>query len=169
MKKKLVFTVGNQMMGDDAAGPLLAQKMQSAPVENWEALDGGSAPENCLYLIREAAPEQVLVIDAADMDLPPGEIRRIGTDRLEDPFLMTTHTLPLSYLVQSLREFVPKVDLVGIQPQTVAFGYPLSAEVKRAVRRLYEDLRQDETAWECLESAPQALDWENADESHPIS
>lgn len=150
MKKKLVVTVGNLMMGDDAAGPLLAQKMQGAPLENWGALDGGAAPENYLYLIRELTPEQVLVIDAADMDLAPGEIRLIGTDRIEDPFLMTTHTLPLSYLVQSLREFVPKVDLVGIQPQVVAFGYPVSAEVRQAVGRVYESLKQDELAWDCL-------------------
>jgi hydrogenase 3 maturation protease len=150
MKKKLVVTVGNLMMGDDAAGPLLAQKMQGAPLENWEALDGGAAPENYLYLIRELTPEQVLVIDAADMDLAPGEIRLIGTDRIEDPFLLTTHTLPLSYLMQSLREFVPKVDLVGIQPQVVAFGYPVSAEVRQAVGRIYESLKQDELAWDCL-------------------
>lgn len=149
MKKKLILTVGNPMMGDDGAGPLLARKIQQAPLETWEALDGGSAPENCLYLVREAAPEQVLVVDAADMDLAPGEIRLIAADRIEDPLWMTTHTLPLSYLVQALREFVPKVDLVGIQPRVVAFGYPLSTEVARAVGRVYDGLRQDEFTWEC--------------------
>jgi len=150
MKKKLVVTVGNPMMGDDAAGPLLAQKMQQLPVDAWDALDGGSAPENYLHVIREAAPEQVLVVDAADMALAAGAIRLIGIDKIEAPFLMTTHTLPLSYLVQSLREFVPKVDLVGIQPQVVAFGYPVSAEVKQAVGRVYDSLQRDEFAWECL-------------------
>ena len=150
MTKKLVLTVGNPLMGDDAAGSLLAHKMRQAPVAAWEVLDGGSAPENCLYLVREAAPEQVLVIDAADMDLAPGEIRLIGTDKLEDPFLMTTHTLPLSYLVQALREFVPQVDLVGIQPRVVAFGYPISIEVRQAVERLYAGLKQDDAGWDCL-------------------
>jgi hydrogenase 3 maturation protease len=150
MKKKLVVTVGNRMMGDDAAGPLLAQKMQREPLDAWDVLDGGSAPENCLYLIREMAPDQVLVMDAADMDLVPGEIRLINADKLEDPFLMTTHTLPLSYFVQSLREFVPQVDLVGVQPQVVAFGYPVSAEVTRAVEQVYEGLKQAEIFWDCL-------------------
>ncbi len=32
MKKKLVVTVGNGMMGDDAAGPLLAEKLKLAPL-----------------------------------------------------------------------------------------------------------------------------------------
>jgi len=150
MKKKLVLTVGNQMMGDDAAGPLLAQRMQRVPLGNWELLDGGATPENVLYSIREMNPDQVLVIDAADMDLTPGEVRLISTEKLEDPFLMTTHTLPLSYLVESLREFVRQVDLVGIQPQIVAWGYPVSKEVKQAVEQVYEDLKQDDFVWNCL-------------------
>jgi hydrogenase 3 maturation protease len=150
MKKKLVLTVGNQMMGDDAAGPLLTQRMQRAPLEDWDWLDGGAAPENVLYSIREMNPDHVLIIDAADMDLNPGEVRLISAEKLEDPFLMTTHTLPLSYLVESLREFVPQVDLVGIQPQVVAWGYPVSKEVKQAVERVYENLKQDNFTWNCL-------------------
>ena len=72
MKKKLVLAVGNGMMGDDAAGPLLAEKLTAAPLEGWEVLNGGSAPENSLYRVRELGPEQVLIVDAADMDLAPG-------------------------------------------------------------------------------------------------
>lgn len=136
------------MMGDDAAGSLLAQKIQQSPLETWEVLEGGSAPENYLYLIREMAPEQVLVIDAADMDLPPGEIRFIDMNNLETPFLMTTHTLPLSYLMKSLQEFVPKVSLIGIQPRVVAFGYPISPEVRQAVERVYDSLQQEKIVLE---------------------
>ena len=150
MKKKLVVTVGNGMMGDDAAGPLLAEKLKHAPLDGWEMLNGGSAPENSLFLIREMAPEQVLIVDAADMDLTPGEIRLIGDDRIEDPFFMTTHSLPLTYLMQALREFVPKVDLIGIQPELVAFGYPVSDRVKLAVDRVYECLGRTDCTWELL-------------------
>ena len=89
-------------------------------------------------------------MNAADMDLAPGEIRLIGDDRIEDPFFMTTHSLPLTYLMQALREFVPKVDLLGIQPDVVAFGYPVSDSVKLAVDRVYEYLGQTGSSWECL-------------------
>jgi hydrogenase 3 maturation protease len=158
MKKRLVVTVGNSMMGDDAAGSLLARKIQQAPLEKWEALDGGPAPENYLYLIREIAPERVLVIDTADMDLAPGEIRLIGSEQIEDPFVITTHTLPLSYLMQSLREFVPQVDLIGIQPRVVAFGYPISIEVQQAVARAYDSLQRDEIAWPPLSKDTESSD-----------
>jgi len=150
MKKKLVVTVGNEMMGDDAVGPLLACMIERAPLENWDLINGGNAPENYLWRIREMKPEEVLVVDAAEMGLAPGEIRFIGTSRIEDPFFMTTHTLPLTYLVMSLREFVPKVELLGVQPQVVAFGYPVFAEVKQAVTQIYEALRQNEMSWDCL-------------------
>jgi hydrogenase 3 maturation protease len=148
--KKLVLTVGNMLMGDDAAGPLLAQSLLASPVDGWEVLDGGSAPENCLHRIRELAPEQILVVDAADMTLEPGQVRLIDDVKLDDPFLMTTHTLPLSYLIESLRETTEKVDLLGIQPQVVAFGYPVSPEVKQAVGQVHKNLKQAEPAWEYL-------------------
>ncbi len=159
MKKKLVFTVGNGMMGDDAAGPLLARMLKRAPLDQWEALNGESAPENCIHLLREIAREstleQVLIVDAADMGLPPGEIRRIADARIGSFFLMTTHALPLIYLMQSIREFVPKVDLVGIQPAVVAFGYPISNQVKKAVEQFYDCLKQD--TWQRIEDTPEVL------------
>ena len=150
MTKRLVLTVGNTMMGDDAAGPLLAQAMVNSPVDGWDVLDGGSVPENCLHRIRELSPDQVLVVDASDMDLLPGEIRLIHDERLDDPFLMSTHTLSLSYLIQFLRVSTPKVELLGIQPRIVAFGYPVSAEVKQAVGTVYENLKRVDPVWESL-------------------
>lgn len=137
MKKKLVVTVGNEMMGDDAAGPLLARMIRRTPLDDWEVLDGGSAPENCLFKIREMAPERVLIVDAAEMELPSGAIRRIGREHIGRLFLMTTHSLPLNYLMESMEEFVPAVELIGIQPEVVAFGYPVSRPVQQAVERVY--------------------------------
>jgi len=147
MKRKLVLSVGNGMMGDDGAGALLVQKMQHAPPDNWEVLNGGSAPENLLYRVRELAPDYVLVVDAADMDLTPGAIRWIQDEKLNDPFLLTTHALPLTFLIEALREFVPKVELLGIQPEVVAFGYPISESVKQAVNNVYDGLCNGEASW----------------------
>ena len=143
----VLLTVGNGMMGDDGAGVLLAQLLSENPLEEWTALNGGSAPENILHRIREMEPQRVLVVDAADMDLEPGSVRLIQTDRLDDPFLMTTHTLPLTFLIEALREFVPQVDLLGIQPHTIAFGYPMSNEVRDAVGQVYADLKLGATNW----------------------
>ncbi len=151
MTTRLVFTVGNSMMGDDAAGALLARRLEASPIPGWGLVDGGAAPENLIYRLRELAPDEVLVIDCADMDLEAGEVRLIPAEQLEDPFLMSTHTLPLSYLVESLREFVPRVSLLGIQPRLVSFGVPPSVEVRQAVERVYERLKLGSFAWEELQ------------------
>ena len=143
----ILLTVGNGMMGDDGAGVLLAQMLRENPLAEWTVLNGGSAPENIVHQIREMEPERVLVVDAADMDLEPGSIRLIQAEKLDDPFLMTTHTLPLSFLIEALREFVPQVQLLGIQPHTVAFGYPMSEAVRGAVGQVYADLQQGAGNW----------------------
>src|SRR5512141_932748 len=119
----ILLTVGNGMMGDDGAGALLAEMVRENPLENWTVLNGGSAPENVLHRMRAMDAQRVLVVDAADMDLPPGSIRLLPADRLNDPFLITTHTLPLTFLIESLRESVSQVELLGIQPGIVAFGF----------------------------------------------
>ena len=143
----ILLTVGNGMMGDDGAAVLLAQLLREHPLQNWTVLNGGSAPENVIHQLRDMDASRVLVVDAADMDLPPGSVRLIRADHLEDPFLLTTHTLPLTYLIESLREFIPQVELLGIQPKIVAFGFPMCDEVRMAVKQVYADLMNDTTAW----------------------
>lgn len=148
----LLITVGNDLMGDDAAGPLLARRLRERPVAGWALLEGGSAPENVLHRAREMAPRRVLIVDAADMGLAPGEVRRIGPERIAaDPLLVTTHTLPLTFFIEALREFVPQVDLLGIQPSLVAFGAPVAPAVRAAVERIHADLARGESAWPTLE------------------
>ncbi len=143
----VLLTVGNGMMGDDGAGALLAQMMRENPLEDWIVVNGGAAPENVVYRMREMDAQRVLVVDAADMDLPPGSIRLIHTDRLDDPFLITTHTLPLTFLIEALQGFVPRVELLGIQPGMVAFGYPISDQVHEAVEQVYTDLKKGSVDW----------------------
>lgn len=53
----IVFCVGSVLRGDDAAGPLLAKKLEDFPVEGWTAVDGGQTPENDLGYLRRLAPE----------------------------------------------------------------------------------------------------------------
>ena len=87
----VLLCVGNSMMGDDGAGPLLAEMCATNPQGNWVVIDGGSAPENDVVAIRELRPERLLIVDATDMGLNPGEIRLIDPDDIAEMFMMTTH------------------------------------------------------------------------------
>ena len=140
----MVLTVGNVMMGDDGAGPLLAERLQSEPVHDWVAIDGGAIPENAVHSLRAAPPQRLLVVDATDMGLAPGEIRIVDPQRIAEDMLMNTHSLPLSFMIDTLAEFIPEVIFIGIQPAVVAFYCPISGEVVRAVDQLYQRL----SGWE---------------------
>ncbi|WP_108649458.1 hydrogenase maturation peptidase HycI [Dongshaea marina] len=140
MSKQIVLTVGNSMMGDDGAGPLLAKMMKEQPVEGWEVMEGGAMPEDCLHLIRAEQPQRVLVVDAADIGEKAGEIRIIDPETIADMYVVSTHSLPLNFLIDELKTFVPEVIFVGIQPAIVAFSAPLTEMVQSAVETLYSRL-----------------------------
>jgi len=128
------------MMGDDGAGPLLAEKCQAAPQGDWVVIDGGTAPENDVVAIRELRPQRLLLVDATDMGLAPGEIRVIDPDDIAEMFMMTTHNMPLNYLIDQLKEDVGEVIFLGIQPDIVGFYYPMTDAIKAAVETVYQRL-----------------------------
>ncbi len=144
MSRGVILTVGNILMGDDAAGPLLAEMLERAPAEGWEVVDGGAMPENEVHRLRALEPERVLIVDVADMELPPGEVRFIDDEVVAERLFATTHALPLTFLMTLLREFVPDVQLLGIQPSLVAFAFPLSQAVKNAVETIHRRLAAGE-------------------------
>jgi hydrogenase 3 maturation protease len=142
------------MMGDDAAGPLLSSLLQRSPVPGWQVVDGGSAPENVVHRVRAIAPDRVLVVDATEMELEPGEVRLVDDSFISGQFIITTHDLPVSFLIAALRESVPEVLFLGIQPSLVAFGYPISPAVEQAVINIHAQLQSGAAidAWPYLNS-----------------
>ncbi|AIR00158.1 hydrogenase 3 maturation endopeptidase HyCI [Pluralibacter gergoviae] len=136
----VLLCVGNSMMGDDGAGPLLAEMCAANPPGNWTVLDGGSAPENEVVAIRAMKPSRLLIVDATDMGLDPGEIRIVDPDDIAEKFMMTTHNMPLNYLVDQLREDVGEVIFLGIQPDIVGFYFPMTEKIKAAVEVVYQRL-----------------------------
>ena len=110
----VILTVGNSMMGDDGAGPYLYQLLSENPLPNWTALDGGSAPENVAHVVRDMKPDLLLIFDAADMELAPGKIRIIEKESIAEMFFMSTHNMPLNYLLNNWNKILNKSFLLGI-------------------------------------------------------
>ncbi len=133
----LLLCVGNIMMGDDGAGPLLAERCLQGMPANWTVVDGGAAPENDIGHIRDLRPDRLVIVDATEMGLVAGETRVIDAEAIAELFITTTHNLPLSFLIDQLRPDIPEITFIGIQPETVAFYYPVSAAVTQAVDRFY--------------------------------
>lgn len=137
----VVLTVGNSMMGDDGAGPLLAELLARDPAPGWAAIDGGSAPENHVDQVLALSPQRVIVFDAAEMGIAHGQVRTVDTATIADMFFMTTHNMPLSFLIERIRETGASVDFIGIQPGVVAFYFPLMDAVRAGVEAVAAALR----------------------------
>lgn len=138
----IVFCVGSVLRGDDAAGPLLAKKLDDFPVEGWSAVDGGQTPENDLGYLRRLAPNRLLLVDAAAMGLTPGDIRRLKMQDVAIQSLITTHTLPITYLLAELEEMCNEVVFLGVQPAGTEFFDPVHPRVLAAVEHIYQNIAQ---------------------------
>jgi hydrogenase 3 maturation protease len=140
----VVLGVGNDLNADDGAGVAVARAISpllpaGAP---WLALEGGSAPENTTGAIRRFRPDLVLMVDAVRMDADPGETRWVEWEDV-DGFSASSHTLPLTILAAFLREEThSRVELLGIQAQTLDLGQPMSAPVQAAVCRVVDALEE---------------------------
>lgn len=137
---QVIFTVGNSLRADDGAGPLLASLLEHVPAAGWQVVDGGDTPENSMHVVRRLKPERVMVVDAADLRLPAGEMRMIDEDCVADCFLIDTHAIPLNYLIASLKETIPDVVFLGIQPADTTFLGAMTPIVRDAVADLHRRL-----------------------------
>ena len=147
------------MMGDDGAGPYLYQLLTENPLSDWEVIDGGSAPENVAHQIRQLRLKRLLIVDAADMELPPGKIRIIDKDAIAELFFVSTHNMPLDFLIEQLEEDIAEIVFVGIQPDLVSFGFPMTETVRDSVQFLYDFLREEHCAYfnECIKDAKELV------------
>ncbi|WXG43078.1 MAG: hydrogenase maturation peptidase HycI [Promethearchaeati archaeon SRVP18_Atabeyarchaeia-1] len=134
-KRLAVLGIGSVLQGDDEAGLELARRLsrERRLSRRVRAIEAGMAPENFISAIRRFNPSQILVIDAADMGLPPGSIRIV--DRGEIAGLpISTHGLPLSFLIEYLeKELGVGILVVGIQPLRVGPGEGISKPVKESL------------------------------------
>jgi len=142
----VVLGLGSPLRRDDFAGiavlralrRLLTEKGQlTGSGERVLLVEGGSAPENVLGLVARARPTHVLIVDAADLGLPPGSAALIRPEEAGSAHLPSTHTLPVRFLCSYLSRLTGAKTLVlGIQPKDIGFGEGLSPELEDAIKHL---------------------------------
>ena len=133
--KVMVLGVGNTLRGDDAAGPLLAQRLKDKV--SFLVWDAGVAPENYLGKIIKEKPDNLIIIDAADFSGRPGEFKVFEADDIETTNFFVTHNASLSLAIKYLRDNI-KIDIIilAVQPKATVFGSRISPEVETAISQL---------------------------------
>jgi hydrogenase maturation protease len=74
----------------------------------------------------------LLIVDAAEMRLPPGECRKLSLGEL-DAVAETSHGIPLSLLLAPFENLMD-ISILGIQPASLEPGLSLSVPAERAAR-----------------------------------
>jgi hydrogenase 3 maturation protease len=136
---RMLLGIGNPLHGDDGIGNYIASRFRA---RGWNAIDCGTMPENFTAVVRRHHPEMLVLVDATDLGLLPGEFRSVGDDLIEDVSL-GTHNLPLSFLIGYLAESAGKVIFIGIQPCQFGEGEGPSPAVIEGAERLMTMLRQN--------------------------
>lgn len=128
----LLFGIGNPRHGDDALGPVFARAFRHP---RWRCVNVSTVPENYTGLVRDLRPPLLVLLDAADLDAPPGAIRRL------DPRSIVagdfgTHAGSLGLLAGYLSGYAGQVVILGIQPAHTTPGTRLSPPVREALKTL---------------------------------
>ena len=142
MSGTIVLGIGNRLGGDDAAGSCVVDiinrrrhKAKALLTDEMMVIDGGSAPESYTSVIRQHRPDLLILVDAADMGLAPGDLRTIAPEEIS-VLSFSTHHMPLSVFISYVKEFCGSVLLVGMQPRQAETGSRISEAVRRSVNRL---------------------------------
>ncbi len=137
--KTLIVGIGNLLKGDDAAGPIVCQKLRDAGVSA-EIIDAGTAPENYIQAIIRRAPESLLVVDAIDFGASAGAIEVFRPEQLTS-FIISTHSLsPHLFVDMVCREIEVDVYFIGIQPVQTQLGQAVSSQVSQAIQELSDTI-----------------------------
>ena len=111
----LVMCIGNRDGGDDAVGPYVADKLKN----DFTVIDAGTVPENYTSVVKKHDPKNLIIVDAVDMSLEPGEIRIVPKEKI-GVMHISTHGIPISVLINYLEQYVENIIFIGIQPKVMS-------------------------------------------------
>jgi len=152
MSGTIVLGIGNRLGGDDAAGTYLVDilnqgqhKTKALLPTEMMAIDAGTAPESYTSVIRQHRPDLLILVDAADMGLPPGALRTIAPEKIS-VLSFSTHHMPLSMFIAYVKEFCGKVLLIGLQPEQTGLSSSMSKVVRKSVKKLADSILEGRIA-----------------------
>jgi hydrogenase 3 maturation protease len=138
-----VLGVGSELRGDDAAGVRAAERLarmrEARATEAREnvppslrVIIGGTAPENVTGEIKALSPSHLILIDCADMGLPPGSLRILERRDIAGTSF-GTHRASLGIFLDYIAQEVQcDVFVLAIQPAALEFGKGMTAEAASA-------------------------------------
>ena len=170
MKPILILGLGNPLQGDDGIGCRVAEELQRGVIaseakqspsrnveiasaqkpclamtrgrDDVEVMDGGTPGVGLLNFFE--GRKRVIIVDAAEMGIAPGEFRRFTpreitlTGSAERFSLHRSGVADALALARELEIELPEIIFFGVQPASVEWRDSLSPQVQAAVSRVIE-------------------------------
>jgi len=147
-----VLGVGNLLLSDDGVGVHTIRHLQEVVQLSGEVqvLDGGTMGLDLLHYLEGVS--HLLIVDAVEMDQPPGTLERLVGDQVPAylSLKMSPHEigLPDMLFAAKLRDLYPaEVVVWGVQPATTEVGLDLSPPVAARLDVLVEKVLEELARW----------------------
>jgi hydrogenase 3 maturation protease len=136
----VILTIGNPLRSDDGIGPYIASLLEDT--KDLKIIDAGYTPENCIDEVTALGPKRIIIIDAADFEGLPGEVRLVDKEHIPETSL-STHMISLKVIASLLEEDTKaQIKFLGIQPITVEFKEGLSDEIKETADEIVAAIKE---------------------------
>jgi len=135
IKGKVVFLgMGNVLRGDDGTGPFFIDQIKGKV--RAVCINGETTPENYLGKVIKENPDTIILVDAIQMNLKPGNYRILNKEEIENSGF-STHTISPFLLIDFLeKQTEASIYLLGFQPKNTELGECISMEVKETIEKL---------------------------------
>jgi len=132
--------IGHPLRGDDGLGPALIGRLKNRV--RAVCLDAGSSPENYAGAVIREAPDTVLLVDAVHLERPAGAWEILKEEEIGRAGL-STHDLSPKMFIEYLKAWTrARIYLLGVQPEKLALGDPLSASVQETLGMIEENVKE---------------------------
>jgi len=136
VKKLVIIGVGNPLKMDDFIGIYIARRLKNKVPSRVHLVECETVPESFIEPIQNLKPTHILIIDAALLNLPPGNAKMVKPEETAG-IPISTHALPLSIFCEYLEKTTgAKIALLAIQPKEIGFGEGLTEELEKAAEHL---------------------------------
>ena len=134
---RYIIGIGNYSMADDGIGLRIIEHIaQGGLNRGFESIDIADEGMRLLFYLKEET-EKIVLIDAVDLGLPPGEYRLFKPEDVnstKDVKRLTTHegdVLKILELARSLGYPIPPITILGIQPGSLKPEMELSPALQK--------------------------------------
>ena len=139
--KIAVIGIGSTLRNDDAAGILVAEKLEKINSNRLKVFIGSTAPENLTGEIISYNPSHIFIIDSVDTGQKPGFTILIEPEDVGG-VSFSSHMLPVKMIVDYLLATLNcEIIVAGIQPKSLEFGETVSDEVSKSVNEIVEIIK----------------------------